>query len=265
MKIESNVINDLDKYFTARKYGQAIKLLKSVLAQHSNDLSLRMKLADAYTLDGNHEEAEKILSEIAMQLAKAGYITKAIAIQKKIQRMNPDSELDIYKYIEELEKKNSPAVSKQKANDNQDHADSPDSKMKALDRLFKGLTKDEFKEVFSRLEQKEFPSGEYVFKEGDEDSSVYIIISGSVKVLLDHGDEILELATLNDSDFFGEVALLTGKARTASVLCIVDSEFLILNRENYRALSKKYSGLQESLAAALEYRAQKTIEILIES
>lgn len=262
MKIDSNVLRDLDRFFSAKKYGQAINLLNGVLEENPADLSLRMKLADAYALSGQRAKAEIILTEIAKQLARAGYITKAIAIQKKIHRIQPESGFDIYKYIEEVEKKSSkPAVDSDPS-----HAspEEPDNRMKALDNLFKGLPKEEFEQVFSSLEEKQLSAGEYVFHEGDQDNSVFIIISGTVKVLLDHGDDLLELATLNESDFFGEVALLTGKARTASVLCVTDSDFLVLNRENYKALNKKYSGLQESLAAALEYRAQKTIEKLTE-
>ena len=258
MKIESKLLEDLNRFFTAKRYDQAISLLKKLLQDNQNDLSLKMKLADAYTLMGNLKEAESILSEIARQLAKAGYITKAIAIQKKIQRVKPDSDFDVYKYIEEIET----AAKPRQAASSKGKAPEEDNKMIALDRLFKGLSKEEFKEIFSRMDQKQLGSGEYVFREGDQDNSVFIIISGQVKVLLDQENDFLELATLNESDFFGEVALLTGKARTASVLCIVDCEFLVMNRENYKALSKKYPALQESLAAALEYRAQKTIEKL---
>jgi tetratricopeptide (TPR) repeat protein len=258
MKIESKLLQDLNRFFAAKRYDQAISLLKELLVEHSSDLSLKMKLADAYALMGNRNEAENILAEIAKQLAQAGYITKAIAIQKKIQRIKPDSEFDVYKYIEEIEQ-----VSKsQQEVIEEDHTPKKDSKMKALDRLFKGLNQAEFQEIFSRMEQKQLASGEYVFKEGDQDNSVFIIISGQVKVLLDQGEDFLELATLDESDFFGEVALLTGKTRTASVLCVVDCEFLVMNRDNYSALSKKYPALQESLAAALEFRAQKTIEKL---
>jgi CRP-like cAMP-binding protein len=265
MKISLQDIRDIDKYFSNKQYDRAIELLKKLIEKNEKEYSLRMKLADAYYLYGKNKEAVSILADITEEYARAGFVTKAMALQKRIQRIDPQFELDIYSFIEESDESSAPlVVSGSQATENQ-HAGDEDSRFKVLDGLFSGLPRDEFNTISSLLDEVTVDEGKDVFVQGDADNNLYIIISGTVLVHTYHKDKRIELARLRSGAFFGEVALLTGKARTATVTCEEESTFLVLDRERYLQISKKYPGMKTNLAKTLESRAQKTVEKIIET
>jgi CRP-like cAMP-binding protein len=93
--------------------------------------------------------------------------------------------------------------------------------------LFSELSDDAFVELSSKLDFRRFDAGEAVITEGDRGNSFFVIVSGKVKVTKkqpDGGD--LMLATLGESTFFGEMALLSSAPRMASVIAEEESELL---------------------------------------
>ena len=77
-------------------------------------------------------------------------------------------------------------------------------------------------------------AGELVFEEGDPADKVYVIVSGKIKAFraLPDGNEV-ELATITEGNFFGEMALFEGGKRSASVKCVEDCEFLVVDGERF--------------------------------
>ncbi len=73
-----------------------------------------------------------------------------------------------------------------------------------------------------------------VVTQGDESDSLYAIVSGSVRVYVsdDEGREVT-LNTLYPGDSFGELALLSDQARSASILTLEDSRFSVISKENF--------------------------------
>lgn len=265
MKISLQHIRDVDKYFSSKQYDRAIDLLDKLVKANPQEYSLRMKLADACYLYGKSDRAVQILKEITVEHARNGFITKAMALQKKIQRIDPSVDLDIYSYIEEGDEGDLSAEVASPAPASPQQESKEEQNRKALDGLFSGLPKEEFHSINSQMSEVSKQTGEDVFQQGDEDNSLYVIISGGVKVHTTHKDRAIELARLREGAFFGEVALLTGKARTATVTCLEESIFLVLSRQNYLTLAEKYPGIRKKLAAALESRAQNTIERIIQT
>lgn len=269
MPINLQTLREIDRHFAAKQYDRAAELLRSVVAENPSESSLRLKLADALNLQGKTAESIEVLSQIATEFARDGFITKAIAVQKKIERINPAIAAELFRSIEESvytepaqapapapkhEKPGAPAVA----------APPPDPRQRALDTLFKGLSREERAEIIARLKEQTMPAKAVVFREGDSDTGVFIIVQGAVQILVNHHGKDVELARLSEGNFFGEVALLTGKPRTASVKCLTDTTFLVLERPEFLSLSERYPVLQESLVAALEHRAQSAIERLLE-
>lgn len=95
--------------------------------------------------------------------------------------------------------------------------------------------------------------------EGDEGSRFYIIIRGKVAVsATDEEGSVHRVATLDDGDYFGEIALLTDKPTTATVETLVSSIFLILQREQLQKLMHQHSELGAQVRHALKRRLAET-------
>ena len=85
--------------------------------------------------------------------------------------------------------------------------------------------------------------GETLFRQGDPGEFFYVVLSGSVDVLIrDPGGKEHQVATLFNGDSFGELALMQeGNTRGASIVAKEDCEFLTLGREDYGAILRTQS------------------------
>ncbi|MGZ6317520.1 MAG: MFS transporter [Anaerolineales bacterium] len=89
------------------------------------------------------------------------------------------------------------------------------------------------------------PGGKIVVHIGESSDAAYFILKGSVGVGLIKDDDYVILNYLKEGDFFGEVAALTGRERTANVITEEDSQFLILPAKVIRQLTGRYEGLKK--------------------
>jgi ATP-binding cassette subfamily B protein len=102
--------------------------------------------------------------------------------------------------------------------------------------------------------------GKLVFEERDPGDTFYIIVRGSVDVLVrDTGGAERWLATLQDGDFFGEMALLMDIPRTASVRTRTPSTLLTLDRERFLNLLNTNPALRSILESTSGARQQATL------
>ena len=76
-----------------------------------------------------------------------------------------------------------------------------------------------------------------MFHEGDSSDACYIVRSGELRVTREHSDgRAIALATLGPGDIFGELAMLDGGTRSASVETLTDAELLALPRSDVRGM-----------------------------
>jgi len=73
------------------------------------------------------------------------------------------------------------------------------------------------------------------------------------------------LARLGDGDFFGEVSMLTGKPRTATITASQRTELLRLDKEKLDNALAKYPGIRQVLDDFYQRRAKHTVEAMIEN
>ena len=127
--------------------------------------------------------------------------------------------------------------------------------------LFSDLEQDEL-ERFSRVAvPRTFPAATRVFHEGDHSDACYIVRSGSFRVTREHSDgRAITLATLGPGDIFGELAMLDGEVRSASVEALVDGELLALPAGEVRALLARHPEITVKLVAALVRRLRTANE-----
>lgn len=103
------------------------------------------------------------------------------------------------------------------------------------------------------LRVRRFRKGETVFHQGDPGDALFIMASGSVKVVLpsDEGAEPAIVAVLGPGEFFGELAILDGAPHSATIVAVEPTETLILHRDAFLALIDKDAELRRALLASL--------------
>jgi tetratricopeptide (TPR) repeat protein len=134
----------------------------------------------------------------------------------------------------------------------------------AKDLLFNELNKDEYLRLIDKMEIRIYQPGDMIVKEGDPGDSMFIICSGEVRVMTrDKSGKEVELAVLGEGDFFGEVSLLTGKPRTATILSKANTELLELNSRSLPEIESYCPNLRSKLEDFYHRRTMHTIETLI--
>ncbi|WP_168735994.1 ABC transporter transmembrane domain-containing protein [Cohnella fermenti] len=97
--------------------------------------------------------------------------------------------------------------------------------------------------------------GETVVKQGEEGNHFYIIARGKFEILKSDGaEEEKRVAVLQDGDCFGEIALLRGVPRTATVRALTPSIVLAIHREEFRKLTHEHPQVLATLEATLATR-----------
>jgi len=111
-------------------------------------------------------------------------------------------------------------------------------------------------EQISRLGiRKSFTKDSVVLFEHETGSALFVIINGKVKVsrVSDDGKEVI-LTILGESDFFGEMAILDGLARSANVTAMEDSELFIIQRSEFLDLLQSHPEIAVALLQELTQR-----------
>lgn len=136
--------------------------------------------------------------------------------------------------------------------------------LKAKDLLFGELTELEYLKLIDLMEIRTFQPGEIVVKEGSPGDSMFIICNGEVSVVTkDKNGKDIQLAELGEGDFFGEVSLLTGRPRTATIYAISYTEVLELSRVSLPEIEDNFPKIREKLEDFYHRRTMHTIETLI--
>ncbi len=102
-------------------------------------------------------------------------------------------------------------------------------------------------DIVERLRSRSYPAGANVLRKGEPGDSMYFIVTGSVEVKLATGNR-----TLADGSFFGEMALLDRRPRSADVVTTTPCTMLVLNVVDFYQLA----GQQPQLIAAIEAEAK---------
>src|SRR3954447_17241003 len=140
---------------------------------------------------------------------------------------------------------------------------SPGQSVDLLSRvpLFSELSGSELERISRVSVARSFPAGVRVFHEGDHSDACYLVRSGDLRVTREHRDgRAIALATLGPGDIFGELAMLDGQARSASVEALTDAELLALSAADMRRLLAEHPDITVKLVGALTRRVRETNE-----
>jgi CRP-like cAMP-binding protein len=125
--------------------------------------------------------------------------------------------------------------------------------------IFSQLDNTELERIRKLLVPAKYEKDRLILIEQDSGNSMFLLQKGRVKVsqMTDDGREVI-LSILEDGAFFGEMSLLDGKARSASVTAIEHSEVLILRRGDFLNLLEQYPKIAINLLKELAGRLRRS-------
>ncbi len=135
----------------------------------------------------------------------------------------------------------------------------------AITPVFEGIPQEARVPLAQQFESSSLRDGDVIIKEGDIESTFYLIRSGRVQVSTTSkkdAEKTITLGTLGEGSFFGEVSMLTKMPRTATVTASGDVELLSLTTENFDEISKTFPTVRKIVEAYLKQRVKNTIKTL---
>jgi hypothetical protein len=321
----------LAELIAQRKYAKAIELLRAQYQEGSRDPRLRLQLADVLAAAGRGREAVPIYLSLADELARDGFAGKAIAVFKKVQKLEPNRR-DIDKRLAHLvkekqttsmrvvlppvggpeigleeigiephpmsatgsERASAPAetpftpptappptapqdfeeefldvlAQTLKAEAGEGRTASGDAASRPARRvaspLFDDFTEEELLAVMGRLDLVSFDPGDIVISEGEPGNSLFVLTTGIVKAFVRNpaGRQVL-VREMNEGAFFGEISILSGKPRTATITCATRCELLELDRPALDAITVQHPRVQSVLLDFYKQRQGSDAEQLV--
>lgn len=228
-----------------REYARAVPVLKREHEKYPSNPRIRLQYADALAGMGMVEDAVEQYEATAKYYEDNGLTVQAIAVRKKAEKVGA-----------QLPKAGGEAAGKSEPLFTRPIPKSP---------LFEMLSEEERAAVVREMDVESHDEGSVVLAEGDPGTSMYIIASGEVKVYTRGNAGSVYLARLGEGDFFGEVSVLTGKPRTATITASQRTELLRLDKSKLDGVLSKYPGIRRVLDEFYKKRASHTVEAMIES
>jgi rhodanese-related sulfurtransferase len=107
--------------------------------------------------------------------------------------------------------------------------------------LFADISREKLSELGKVVKKEVVPAHEIVFRQGDPGDRFYVITSGKVRIFRKSKEDIeTDLSRLGPGDSFGEMALLTGKDRSAYAEAVEETHFLVLAKDQFDGVLKNH-------------------------
>jgi len=129
--------------------------------------------------------------------------------------------------------------------------------------LFESLDTEAARELCELLENLDSKAGAVLFSAGDQGDAMYLIEQGKVRICVRAKDGTdVTLTELHRGDFFGEMALLDGKPRSADARVAEDARLAVLSREHFLSFMHNNPNVALEMLTALTNRLRHTDELL---
>ncbi len=129
--------------------------------------------------------------------------------------------------------------------------------------LFSHLPDEGLDELGEKLQRRRFEREQIIFHKNDPGSTLYIIISGKVKIVLPSAEgEAVLVALLSTGDFFGELSLFDGEPRSATSIASEPTDILTLDQEDLFEYLRGNPNAAEEIFSELSLRLRRTDELL---
>jgi len=106
--------------------------------------------------------------------------------------------------------------------------------------LLDGLSPSDLQRVAAIADEQDFMDGEMLCEQGEAGNEMYVIVAGEVRVVVNNeGQPEKEIARRSIGDVVGEMSLISGEVRMASVIAVSDVRTLCLDRTNFESLLRE--------------------------
>jgi rhodanese-related sulfurtransferase len=131
--------------------------------------------------------------------------------------------------------------------------------------VFRSLPADKIDEIVRNVRNETLPPRAIVFRQGDAAENFYIISSGKVRAFVRHENRIeRDLAIRGAGDYFGEIALLTGESRTATIEVLEKTELIVFSKELFDNIVKEHPEISRTFLKEMRSWLLKDEEIIKE-
>ncbi|MCM2257540.1 MAG: cyclic nucleotide-binding domain-containing protein [Vicinamibacteria bacterium] len=301
-------MSDIQDLITRRQYPKALEVIKAELSRRPKDQRLRLQHADVLIAANRGKEAVPVLLGLADEHANDGFTAKAIAILKRIDKLEPGRR-DVEERMSHLVQQKvasaptaparpsglpefgfeeidssapefdlgmggsgdpapllEPTVDEGLEFVNADPEIEPEKPAAVTSPLFESLSASEMEAVVRGLELLEFQPGDILVAEGAPGASMFILSTGMLKVYVrDMKGNYLKVKEFTEGEFFGEISVLTGKPRTATIVAATPVEVLELDKKTLDAITQQHPRVREILKEFHEQRAQDTVKQIIKN
>jgi CRP/FNR family cyclic AMP-dependent transcriptional regulator len=129
--------------------------------------------------------------------------------------------------------------------------------------LFASLNDEDAAALRGLLELEQRQAGARLFRQGEAGDRLYLIVGGRVRIhVRDREGEDVTLTELAGGDFFGEMAILDGKPRSADATVAEDARLAVLSRADFDAFVRRNPGVALTMLSAITERLRQTDEML---
>lgn len=120
--------------------------------------------------------------------------------------------------------------------------------------IFQPFSEEDKRYLSQCARQHHYPPGDTVVHEGDSGDSLFVVAEGVVGIWMKLGDHSLNVASLGAGSFFGEMALLTGKPRSATVVSVTDTSLLEITKSDIAPLLAHQPEVSQRISEVLAER-----------
>jgi cAMP-dependent protein kinase regulator len=266
----------VDELVAERKYAKALRVLREQFDAGNRDSRLRTQLGDVLVLAGRVAEALPIYLGLADEHSRAGQTARAIAILKKVDRLEP-GRTDVQDRLARLAERpaaapapaaplpaREPSLFEEPAPVPEPEAEEEPEVRLPPNPLFAGFSSAELLAVIRGLRLATYEPGDIILAEGEPGDSLFLVSSGVVKAFVKSpSGRYVEIRELQEGDFFGEISVLSGKPRSATVTAAAPCELLELDRPTIDSITASHPRVREVLDAFCQERSNSSLETMV--
>jgi cAMP-dependent protein kinase regulator len=218
-----------------------------LLAIAPGDVLARQHAAELLARQGQTARAIEQYQVLVGKCAAEGHLMRAIAMCQTILGLDPsheETQATLADLFSERDSPHSPSPVPESMTRTATAAIDPPSLSRVP--LFSDLSRDAFVSIVDKFKLRLFGDGERVVEEGKVGHSMYAIARGAVRVVRRaEGRDPRVVAEMCEGEFFGEMSLLSGAPRFATVVAVGSSQLLELEKADYDAIVHKHPSFAE--------------------